>query len=146
MGGERVSSSDLKYFRFVTEEDFSDFRKLAPFWSGNYREENNEVLRRIGSDMVFYLGGSIPIPDGLVNRCADCNGILTENRDFVSNRKGVMEIVLSRDCHGSCSDQRTVISKIMVPNNLVRYCNLMVIIRPNTPCNKVKAMLRSVHL
>lgn len=146
MSWERINRADLKYFRFVTEDDLTDFRKLAPFWADNYRKETNEVLRRIGKDKVFYLGDNIPIPEGLENRCGDCNGILTENRDFVSSYKGGVNIVLSRDCHGSCSDQRSVISEITVPDNLIRYCNLMVIIPPNTPCNRAIAMLRSVHL
>lgn len=136
MGKERLreESTGLPYFKFTNEKDFSDPENLANFWSFDPDFLKDEVLARVGRDKIFYVGGCLPIPESLGNRCGDCRGFLTESRDIVGHYKNKTLVRISRECHGSCVESRMVLGRIQVPSYLIHECILMVIFPQFAPC------------
>lgn len=122
---EREAETNLPIFRFKKEEDLADLEKLTLFWSNDLCHRDNQVLLRVGSDKVFYLGSSIPIPESLGNHCPSCGGWVSENREVEKQRGDKTLVSISRICRGSCG---SVISAadIEVLTSMTRECLLFV--------------------
>lgn len=123
---ERELETGLPYFRLMGKEDVKDPKKLAPFWSSKPEDQDDEVKKRIGSDGILYLQSSIPIPEGLGNRCGDCGGVVAESRDIVSKKGRMARVLISRNCLGHCREQRISAKVIKVSERMILKCLLSV--------------------